>query len=263
MALNTKINWANHTVNLWWGCSKIHTGCKNCYAERLSYRLGNDVWGVDKPRRIVKNAFRDLDKIQKLAEKSNEIHRVFVGSMMDIFENSMTLVDIKGNKIIEYHDIELRTHHLRFDLFQSIVEGKYNNIMFLFLTKRPENINKYIPEIWKQSPPDNVMFGTSVVNQNTYNRYAPELLSVNGKRFLSIEPQLDDIILHSITSNDIHWIIQGGESGQHKRFFSLEWANSMWLQCSKLNIPYFFKQIDGMVEIPFEHDIKQYPHFFY
>ena len=45
MAENSKIEWTDHTVNLWWGCSKVHTGCKNCYAEKLSNRYGDDVWG--------------------------------------------------------------------------------------------------------------------------------------------------------------------------------------------------------------------------
>ncbi|MCH8325939.1 MAG: DUF5131 family protein [Bacteroidetes bacterium] len=42
---NTKISWCDHTVNLWWGCAKVHTGCKNCYAKTLSNRWGNDIWG--------------------------------------------------------------------------------------------------------------------------------------------------------------------------------------------------------------------------
>ena len=29
MAENTKIEWCDHTVNLWHGCAKVHPGCKN------------------------------------------------------------------------------------------------------------------------------------------------------------------------------------------------------------------------------------------
>lgn len=53
MARNTNIEWCDHTVNLWWGCSKVHTGCKNCYAEALSNRWKENVWGEDKKRKRI------------------------------------------------------------------------------------------------------------------------------------------------------------------------------------------------------------------
>jgi protein gp37 len=71
-----------------------------------------------------------------------------------------------------------------------------------------------------------------------------------GHKFLSIEPQLGDIQLH--TTKGISWIIQGGESGPNKRPFDLTWANHMRYACKELNIPYFFKQIDKIKEIPEE-----------
>ena len=45
MAENTKIEWCDHTVNLWHGCAKVHTGCKNCYAETQVKRWGFDISG--------------------------------------------------------------------------------------------------------------------------------------------------------------------------------------------------------------------------
>ena len=92
MAENSKIEWTDHTVNLWWGCSKVHTGCKNCYAESLSHRFGDDIWGEDKGRKAIKSAFKDLNKYQKQAKKENKLVKVFIGSMMDIFEESKELI---------------------------------------------------------------------------------------------------------------------------------------------------------------------------
>ena len=57
MGKDTKIEWCDHTINLWWGCTKVHTGCDNCYAENTARRWGNDVWGTDKPRKEIKKAF--------------------------------------------------------------------------------------------------------------------------------------------------------------------------------------------------------------
>ena len=105
MAQDSKIEWTKHTQNLWSGCTKVTNGCTNCYAETLSKRFGNDVWGEDKPRLIVKSAWSSLVKFQKLAKESNEIHYVFVGSMMDIFEKPMPLIDSKGGTIEENTNI--------------------------------------------------------------------------------------------------------------------------------------------------------------
>jgi len=266
MAQDTKIEWAHHTVNLWWGCTKVHAGCDNCYAETLSKRFGDDVWGVDKPRKEVKSAFKDLDKYQKLAAKAGEVHRVFVGSMMDIFEKPMPLIDNDGRdlepKTINAHNGDVTkdwigTDFLRHKLFALISNGFYPNLIFLLLTKRPSNINKYIPDSWKENPPKNVMFGTSLVNQQTFDTLTRHLLEVNGLRFLSLEPQLDKIELNNLKGID--WIIQGGESGHHKRPFNLEWARKMKAECSILNIPYFFKQIDKIQEIPNGLQVRMLP----
>jgi len=35
----TGIEWADETVNPIMGCTKVSEGCKNCYAEKMSYRL--------------------------------------------------------------------------------------------------------------------------------------------------------------------------------------------------------------------------------
>lgn len=252
MAQQSKIEWCDHTANLWWGCTAVHEGCKNCYAETLAKRWGNDIWGNDKPRKEIKSVWNDFAKYQKLAKEKNEIHRVFVGSMMDIFEKPMPLVDSEGKE--SYNE---NTGLVRDKFLYQIVPNS-PNLMFLLLTKRPSNINKYIPEIWKSNPPTNVMFGTSPVNQDTFDKLVGQLLEVNGKRFLSIEPQLDSISL-PVQLEGIDWIIQGGESGHHKRPFNLMWARSLMNECSALNIPYFFKQIDKIQPIPQDLLNRQFP----
>ena len=254
MAQNSKIEWTKHTANLWHGCAKVHEGCDNCYAETLSKRWGNDVWGNDKPRLEIKSVWNDLAKYQKLAKEAGEMHRVFVGSMMDIFEKPMMLVNSKGVELME------GTGYLRNMLFENITNQCYPNLMFLLLTKRPSNINKYIPESWKTNPPANVMFGTSPVNQVTSEKLITQLLEVKGKRFLSVEPQLDSINIQGFLFNGgIDWVIQGGESGHHKRPFNLEWAYYLKQQCEATNTPYFFKQIDKIKEIPADLLIRNFP----
>lgn len=255
MAQNSKIEWTHHTANLWHGCTKVHEGCDNCYAETLAKRWGNDVWGNDKPRKIINSVFNELDKFQRIAKEANEMQRVFVGSMMDIFEKPMPLIDSKGIEITN-----LNTGEIRDTFFKRISENRYPNLMFLLLTKRPSNINKYTPESWKQTPPENVMFGTSPVNQQTSEKLITQLLEVKGKRFLSVEPQLDSINIQGFLFNGgIDWVIQGGESGHHKRPFNLDWAYYLKQQCEATNTPYFFKQIDKIQEIPADLQVRMFP----
>lgn len=264
MGKDSKIEWTHHTANLWWGCTEVHAGCDNCYARVLSHRWGKDLWGNDVPRREIMSTFDDLDKYQKLAKAANEVHRVFVGSMMDIFEKDMPLIDSKGEPIIGR-----TTQNLRFHLFYRIDRGDYPNLLFLLLTKRPSNIMKMIFESWKTSPPANVMYGTSPVDQQTADTLIPQLLKVPGKHFLSCEPLLGPIDLASAKfkgwigsgdySGSIDWVIVGGESGHHKRPMDLNWGRSLREQCISAEVPYFFKQIDKIKEIPEDLHVRQFP----
>jgi protein gp37 len=249
--INSGITWCDYTANLWWGCVGVSDGCDNCYAQKIAERFGSNLWGNSVPRKEIKSVWKDLDKYQKIASKAGEIRKVFVGSMMDIFEKEMPLVDSKGNE-----NKNANTGNLRFHLFYRIDRGDYPNLMFLFLTKRETNINKFIFDSWKTNPPENVMFGASVVDQESFDRVTKNLQDVKGKKFLSIEPQLKPISLGNLSGID--WIIQGGESGQKRRPFDIEWARSMRDDCARLNIPYFFKQIDKVKEIPEDLLIRQF-----
>lgn len=274
MAENSKIEWTDDTANLWWGCTKVHRGCDNCYAEYQSDKMkrglknGGNLWGPDAPRREIKSVWTDLIKFQKQAEKDGTTRRVFVGSMFDIFEKPMPVVDINNNV-----NQNANTGNLRFQLFYLIDRGDFPNLTFLFLTKRPSNINKYIFESWKIDPPKNVWFGTSVVDQQTANNLIPQLLKVKGNKFLSIEPQLDAINLwesgafegyfRNDPENRINWVINGGESGPGRRPYNLDWARSLRDECAKVNVPFFFKQIDKVIDkrdgIPVDLQIRQTP----
>ena len=268
MAENSKIEWCKHTANIWFGCTKVHAGCDNCYALAFSKRLGNDIWGNDKPRRMIKDVWQKLEKYQKDAEKLGEYHRVFVGSMQDIFEKPMPLIDHKGNPLLEGESEFWNTGQLRDKLFNEVIPNS-PNLMFLLLTKRPSNINKYIPEGWKTNPPKNVMFGTSPVSQETAEKLIVQLSKVNGKRFLSIEPQLEKIDLMA-KANDgtdrvlldlVNWNIIGGESGHHKRPFDTDWARIIRDDCKAKGVPFFMKQVDKIQAIPEDLMIREFPKY--
>jgi len=250
MAENSKIEWCDHTTNLWWGCSKVHTGCKNCYAEYLSdTRYKKNLWGEKNIRKRILSAFTDLDRYQKQAEKKGIKYKIFIGSMMDIFEDD--------KEIQNPTDVIDSIASLRFRLWRKIHNNQYNNLIFLLLTKRPQNILKMIPTSWQDGYPNNVWFGTSVSDIHTW-QYADQLKATEiPNLFVSIEPQVARI--GNIDLEGIRWVIQGGESGNKKRPFDISWAYKMKEVCQQQNVPYFFKQIDKKQPIPQDLMIREFP----
>jgi len=241
-----------YTLNLIWGCTKVHEGCDNCYADSWANRWGKNIWGNDNPREIKYGWQKLVKKWQKEAEKLNEVHIVFCGSMFDIFEKDMPLIDSKGNSI------PTTLSDLRKELFEQIIPSS-PNLFFLLLTKRPSNINKHIPTEWKTNCPTNVMFGTSIANTSTAKNLIPLLKTAPSRIFLSIEPQLAEIIPTVELFGGIDWIIQGGESGAGKRPFNPDWARIMRDFCKEQHIPYFFKQWDKVKQIPQDLQIREFP----
>jgi protein gp37 len=97
-------------------------------------------------------------------------------------------------------------------------------------------------------PPDNVMFGTSPVDQKTANTLIPQLLEVKGRKFLSVEPLIGPIDFSNIPVDrerhwtSIDWVIVGGESGHGARPIHPGWVRQLRYQCAKATVPFFFKQ---------------------
>lgn len=219
MGQNSEIQWCHHSANLWWGCVHAGPGCDRCYAEVLSKRWGNDVWGNNKPRKQIEGVWKDFAKYQKIAAAAGEMHRVFVGSMMDIFEKPMPLVNSKGIMATDASDgSEIDNEHLRQRFFNEVIPNS-PNLLFLLLTKRPSNINKMIPDAWKENPPANVMFGTSPVDQETADKLIPQLLEVNGRKFLSIEPQLGFIDMSRWMPECYEGKNENGETVRSPKYF--------------------------------------------
>ena len=90
MGENTKIQWADDSINIWWGCHRHGTGCKNCYAESLASRFHPKwkLWGndADSVRLYMPKWEADLRRLNAKAEKAGKPRVVFINSMSDFFE---------------------------------------------------------------------------------------------------------------------------------------------------------------------------------
>ena len=208
----TKISWANVTINFAHGCSKVSPGCDHCYAETLSLRYGwtKKEWTGQNAKDNVQLKPHRLKEPYKLKQPS----RIFVNSMSDMFHPQIP-DDYIAQVFAVMNDCSQHT--------------------FQILTKRPRRAAK-----WSGPWGENIWQGVSVENRKTLHRI-DTLRECGAKtRFLSLEPLLED--LGELDLSGIHWVIVGGESGRGYRPMCHSWARDIRDQCVDKGVAFFFKQ---------------------
>lgn len=242
MAENTKIEWANHTFNPWFGCQKVGPGCDHCYAEGWAKRSGLVQWGPGADRRRSSEAnwrkpikWNRQSEIQHNAWQAfKEAHpgltdaqlvdagfskperpRVFCASLADVFDNAVP-------------------DAWRMDLFSLIAKTPY--LDWLLVTKRVGNVMRMCSGdgLMFDMIADRVWLGVTICNQEEADRDIPKLMRIPAKvRWLSMEPLLGSVDLSQwldiIQYEDgaawmrrnighlhdmLDWVVVGGESGR-------------------------------------------------
>jgi protein gp37 len=238
----SKIEWTDHTFNAWRGCTKVSPGCHACYAETMSHRnpgvLGE--WGPNGKRVVAAESYwRQPLKWDRDAKAAGERRRVFCASLSDVFEDREDLLEPRDRL---------------FDLI-----GETPNLDWLLLTKRPENLARFLPWChdhagqYRDRYWPNVWIGTSVEDQQRANERIPRLVDIPAAvHFLSVEPLLGPADFsrcwytsdgeHEPAYVGIHWVIVGGESGPRARPMHPDWARLIRDQCQAAGVPFFFKQ---------------------
>ena len=223
MAENSGIEWTTHTFNPWIGCTKVSAACDNCYAEAWDNRFGGERWGPHAARTRTKTWGNPI-KWNRQAEGAEERPRVFVASLADVFDNHRSIDDA-----------------WRRELWALIRQCA--NLDFLLLTKRPQNIARYLPKDWGDGYP-NVWLGTTVENQAEADRRIPKLTEIPARvHFLSCEPLQGPVDLRGAAR--LEWVIVGGESGPQYRPADPDWFRSLRDQCATAGVPFLFKQWEG------------------
>lgn len=253
MTKNSAIQWTHHTFNPWIGCSKVSPGCDRCYAENMAKRFGWAKWGAGEARRLSSDSYwRQPHQWNKQAGELGQRQRVFCASLADVFDN----------------EVDDAWRARLWDLIAATP-----NLDWLLLTKRIGNVNKMVPRDWlfADTVPANVWLGITVVNQDEADRDIPKLYCTPPVKvkFLSMEPLLEPVIIPPAASFHIGWIIVGGESGgAHARALHPDTARFMRNQCTRMGIPFFFKQwgewsplstTEGYQHLPFGHYIVPTP----
>lgn len=262
--MTTKIEWCDETINPIVGCTKISDGCRNCYAEKMAWRL--KCMGIPKYQDVVdRNGWTgeigvDMTAFEKLPKSPK---RVFVDSMGDLFHDKVKEVDIVHiwTEMGEFYDKD--------DEIQDVSNRPGHT--YLVLTKRPKRaldiLSRGYLRGWERR---NVWLGVSVEDADNLWR-VDELLRIPAAvRFVSFEPLLDDIkipdhffsgvcIEHCETTmqtpcedpetcftkaKGIDWVIAGKENGPRARQCPEEAIKNLYSQCKSANIPFFDKSLN-------------------
>lgn len=216
MRAKSHIEWTETTWNPVTGCSKVSSGCKNCYAERMAFRL--KAMGTERYR----NGFNVTlhHDLVDLPRRWRNSRLVFVNSMSDLFHEDVPTTFIRT-------------------VFETMAACPQHS--FQILTKRSARLRQVAASLpWTP----NIWMGVSVEDSRVYDRIY-DLRKVGASvRFLSCEPLIG--ACDHLPLDGIHWVIVGGESGPNARPMKKEWATSIRDQCEKANTAFFFKQWGGV-----------------
>jgi protein gp37 len=216
MGENSAIEWTQATWNPVTGCTKISTGCQNCYAERMALRLR----AMGQPHYADGFKVRTHPSALELPRKWKKSRMIFVNSMSDLFHE-----DVPISFII--------------DIFK-IMEGQPQHT-FQILTKRSKNLRQICGELpW----PENVWMGVTVESDEYLDRINDLRATPAKIKFLSLEPLLGPIPQLDLTNID--WVIVGGESGPKARPMKQAWVRNVRDKCLDAQVPFFFKQWGGV-----------------
>ena len=216
MSLSTSIEWTDSTWNPITGCTKISSGCANCYAERMALRLkaaGNPSYT---------NGF-SITMHEDMLERPLQWKKpqtIFVNSMSDLFHES-----IPTEFIFRVFDIMRRADWHCFQI----------------LTKRSERMLELSPQLPRMP---HIWLGVTVEEQD-YAFRIDHLHNTNAEvKFISLEPLLGPI--SNLRLKGIDWVIVGGESGPRARPIKESWVIDIRNQCQAANVSFFFKQWGGI-----------------
>jgi protein gp37 len=218
----SKIEWTEKTWNpiraldtatgkTGWHCEHVSEGCRNCYAEAINRWQGNGL--LYKPGQRGRLHIH-IDRAHlDLPHRWRKPRMIFVCSMTDLF-GAFVSDELISEVAAVMHAEPQHTYQV--------------------LTKRSERAAQ-----WRL--PDHVWRGVSIEDRAALPRLDHLRATKAYVKFLSIEPQLED--LGDIDLTDIDWVIVGGESGKRARPFDMTWMRRLVDRAAEFGVPIFCKQI--------------------
>lgn len=266
MGKETKIQWADSTLNLSMGCAgcelwNLEKGVRHCYAgtlvERYKGKKGFPLSFAQPTRfdeRIHKGlAWKDLTGCERPdGVIPKEYPRI-------IFVNDL------GDTFTEDLPIDWMADHV-----DRMAESKH---VWILLTKRPSRMIQFFQQ-WtseRERPvPSNVWLLVTVTSTKALRRVQElqKSRALGAKTIgVSCEPMLESIDFRPYLENDhsLDWIIVGGESGNGARPFLIHWIQSVHYATIKktgVECALFVKQLGAKVGIAPSGDEIEASEFF-
>lgn len=204
------VNW-----NLWHGCSKISTGCENCYVYRMDTKYGRD------PKDVKKTADFNLP----VKKKRDGSYKVPSGETVYTCFTSDFLLDTADEWRPEAWDMIRQRPDLH----------------FMFFTKRPHRFLNCIPADWGEGY-QNVTVGCSVENAEQASKRLKVFAELPIRQKLIICSPLLSAIDLTPYLNGIEQVAVGGESGENARVCDFDWVLDIRRQCMEARVPFHFQQ---------------------
>ena len=227
------------------GCTPCSPGCDHCWAAAHAHRF-----------------YREGEPCHESGLFTDDSGR-FNGDIV-IHPERLTRFNTRNPKVFAIRN-DLFHEKVPDDFILKTIQlmgSKFYNI-YLIQTKQPKRMIDVIKSInpilrsegraplgllW-----DNVYFGLTICNQQEADEKIPIFLQVPGRKFLSIEPMLSDIILpfngefqdsdgcYEDMRHNIKSVILGGETGHGARPMNPAWVRSVRDQCAAAGVSFYFK----------------------
>ena len=202
--------------NPWHGCRKKSEGCENCYMYFLDAQ--RNMSGANIFR--VKNNFdyplqRDKNGLYKI--KSGEFLRVCMTS--DFFLEEADIWRTEAWEIMK----------------------KRADVVFIFVTKRPERIEKCLPSDWDDGW-ENIWLNVTMENQIRLDERLPILLDLPFKhKGILVAPFIGEISLSNYQiSEKIENVWCGGENYDGARPLFFSWVKKLSDECKSADVTFSF-----------------------
>lgn len=201
--------------NPWRGCRKYSDGCKYCYIHKGDAKRGIDTNNVVK-----------TDKFYAPIERNkNGEYRIKSGQTVYMCFSTDFLIE--------------DADEWRKECFDMMKER--SDLKFLFLTKRIERLEEFLPEDWGDGY-ENVTVGCTVENQATADRRLTifDDLPIKHKNIIC-QPLIERIDLESHLDG-VELLVAGGESDAEARPLDYDWILDLREQCIRKKVRFEFRQ---------------------
>lgn len=212
--------------NPWHGCTKLSSGCRNCYVYRRDAEFGKDASIVQKTS--------SFDAPLKKDRHGNYKMKPGDGMVMTCFTSDFFHPDADPWRPEAWRMMKIRS-----------------DLEFYFVTKRPQRFFEGLPADWGAGY-ENVHIVCTCENQQETDRRLPVFLElpIRHKEIIH-EPMLGEIHIEPYLEkyhDTIECVSCGGESGPDARICNYAWIIKTQMQCIEYRVPFRFHQTGSVFQ---------------